>query len=137
MATGKIVEGDNVLLRGGARVDDDGDRFTVRIKGYGIPVTLDRSNVDLDETAPPIPRRRKRPFDKADCEGGGGGKEGHRSYRLEEGRASRGVSTSTATSRSRVRSNGEIVTPSTRRLLSNLIHRAVFGGLVRSPAEQS
>ena len=47
-----------------ARVDDDGDRITVRIKGYGIPVTLDRSNVDLDETAPPIPRRRKPPFDK-------------------------------------------------------------------------
>ena len=41
MATGKIVEGDNVVLRGEvARVDDDGDRITVRIKGYGIPVTL-------------------------------------------------------------------------------------------------
>jgi hypothetical protein len=64
MATGKIVEGDNVLLRGEvARVDDDGDRITVRIKGYGIPVTLDRSNIDLDEAAPPIPRRRKPPFD--------------------------------------------------------------------------
>ena len=55
MTTGKIVEGDNVLLRGEvARVDDDGDRITVRIKGYGIPVTLERSNIDLDETAPPI-----------------------------------------------------------------------------------
>ena len=65
MATGKIVEGDNVLLRGEvARVDDDGDRIIVRIKGYGIPVTLDRSNVDLDDTAPRIPRRRRPPFDK-------------------------------------------------------------------------
>ncbi len=66
MATAKIVEGDSVLLRGEVmRVDDDGDRITVRIKGYGIPVTLDRSNVDLDETtAPPMPRRRKTPFDK-------------------------------------------------------------------------
>ena len=63
MANGKIIEGDSVLLRGEvARVDDDGDRITVRIKGYGIPVALDRSNVDLDATALPMPRRRNPPF---------------------------------------------------------------------------
>ena len=63
MTMGRIIEGDSVLLRGEvARVDDDGDRITVRIKGYGIPVALDRSNIDRDDKAPPIPRRRYPPF---------------------------------------------------------------------------
>ena len=51
-----IYEGDTVSVRGEVlRVD--ATQITIRLKGYGIPVTLDRSHVELvqQEPRPPQP----------------------------------------------------------------------------------
>ena len=59
MAVGKIVEGDTVLLRGEVtRVSDDGRDITVRVRGYGIPLTVNRDHVQAVEKIP-VPRRRR------------------------------------------------------------------------------
>ena len=63
MAVGKIVEGDTVLLRGEAtRVSDDGRDITVRVRGYGIPLTVNRNHVQAVEKVPVT--RRRRVFDQ-------------------------------------------------------------------------
>jgi hypothetical protein len=54
MAVGKIV-----LLRGEVtRVSDDGRDITVRVRGYGIPLTVNRDHVQSVEKIP-VPRRRR------------------------------------------------------------------------------
>jgi hypothetical protein len=57
MAPGKIVEGDVVSLRGEVtRVSGDGRDITVRLHGYGIPLTINRAKVELAEKAAVVPR---------------------------------------------------------------------------------
>lgn len=59
MAVGKIVEGDTVILHGEVtRVSDDGRDITVRVRGYGIPLTVNRDHVQSVEKIP-VPRRRR------------------------------------------------------------------------------
>ena len=63
MAVGKIVEGDTVILRGEVtRVSDDGRDITVRVRGYGIPLTVNRNHVQSVEKIPVT--RRRRVFDQ-------------------------------------------------------------------------
>ena len=63
MAVGKIVEGDTVLLRGEVtRVSDDGRDITVRVRGYGIPLTVNRDHVQAVEKVPVT--RQRRVFDQ-------------------------------------------------------------------------
>ena len=53
MAVGKIVEGDTVTLRGEVtRVSDDGRDITVRVRDYGIPLTVNRNHVQAVEKVP-------------------------------------------------------------------------------------
>jgi hypothetical protein len=61
MAVGKIVEGDTVILHGEVtRVSDDGRDITVRVRGYGIPLTVNRDHVETTKTAP----TRRKLFDR-------------------------------------------------------------------------
>jgi hypothetical protein len=57
MPTGKLIAGDAVIMRGEiTQVHEDG-RITVRLSGYGIPLTVERDHVERAEprtgVAPP------------------------------------------------------------------------------------
>jgi hypothetical protein len=58
MAMGKIVEGDTVLLRAEViRVSDDGRDITVRVRGYGIPIMVNRDHLESVEKGSAVSRR--------------------------------------------------------------------------------
>jgi len=58
MAMGKIVEGDTVLLRAEViRVSDDGRDITVRVRGYGIPIMLNRDHLEPVDKGSAMSRR--------------------------------------------------------------------------------
>ena len=58
MAVGKIVEGDTVTLRGEVtRVSDDGRDITVRVRGYGIPIMVNRGHLESIEKGSAVSRR--------------------------------------------------------------------------------
>jgi hypothetical protein len=62
----KLSEGDTVGLQGEVTLVHDDGTVTVRVHGFGTPLTIGSEHLSLVAKRRPEPGRRKRLFDKPD-----------------------------------------------------------------------
>jgi hypothetical protein len=62
----KLSEGDTIAMQGEVTMVHDNGTVTVRLHGYGVPITTTSEHLSLVAKKKPQPKSRKRLFDVPD-----------------------------------------------------------------------